>query len=98
MDARDRSRGRARLAEAAKEHDVQIDLTAEGMTDLGAFVSRGFGRDTAPAHLELFFSDLPMTVAQWPNAGQFAAITGFTKPMSNPWGQESASAAATAPV
>ena len=79
---------RARLAEEAKEHVVQIDLTAQGVTDLGTFVSRGFGRDTGPAHLELFFNDLPMTVAQWPNAGQFAAITGFTKPVTNPWGQE----------
>ena len=79
---------RARLAGAAKEHVVQIDLAAQGVTDLGSFVSRGFGRDTAPAHLELFFNDLPMIVAQWPNAGQFAEITGFTKPMSNAWGQE----------
>ena len=79
---------RSRLTGAAKEHVVQIDLTAQGVTDLGPFVSRGFGRDAGPAHLELFFNDLPMTVAQWPNAGQFAEITGFTKPVTNPWGQE----------
>ena len=79
---------RARLAEGAKEHVVQIDLASQGVTDLGTFVSRGFGRDAGPAHLELFFNDLPMTVAQWPNAGQFAEITGFTKPVTNPWGQE----------
>ena len=65
---------------------MQIDLTSQGVTDLGTFVSRGFGRDTGPAHLELFFNDLPMTVAQWPNAGQFAEITGFTKPDVQPVG------------
>ncbi|MYF91788.1 MAG: hypothetical protein F4184_06670 [Gemmatimonadetes bacterium] len=32
---------RARLAEGAKEHVVQIDLTAQGVTDLGTFVSHG---------------------------------------------------------
>ena len=57
---------------------MQIDLAAQGVADFGTFVSRGFGRDAGPSHLELFFDDLPMTVAQWPNAGQFATITGFT--------------------
>ena len=80
---------RARLSEPACDHVVQIDLGAQGVTDFGAFTSRGFNRPTAPAHLELFFNDQPMTVAQWPDAGQFTTITGFTKPMQNEWGAES---------
>ena len=81
---------RARLTEAAREHVVQIDLRGQGVTDWGAFSSRGFGRPITPSHLELFFNDQPMTVAQWPDAGQFAKITGFTKPIKNEWGIESA--------
>ena len=80
---------RARLTEPAREHVRQLDLRAQGVTDFGALTSRGFSRPTAPAHLELFFNDQPMTVAQWPDAGQFATITGFTKPIKNEWGAES---------
>ena len=80
---------RERLAPAARDQIVQCDLRAQGITDFGAFVSRGFNRKTAPAHLELFFNDQPMTVAQWPDVGQFTTITGFTKPMTNEWGAES---------
>lgn len=79
----------ARLAPAARDQIVQCDLYAQGITDFGAFVSRGFSRKTAPAHLELFFNDQPMTVAQWPDVGQFTTIAGFTKPMTNEWGAES---------
>jgi len=80
---------RERLAEPARAHVVQVDLRAQGVTDLGAFTSRGFNRKTAPAHLELFFNHQPMTVAQWPDDGQFVKIAGFTKPMTNEWGAES---------
>jgi hypothetical protein len=78
----------ARLAPAARDRIVQCDLRAQGVTDFGTFASRGFGRKTVPAHLELFINDRPMTVAQWPDAGQFAVITGYTKPLSNEWGSE----------
>jgi len=81
---------RARLTATAREHVVQIDLRSQGVTDYGGLTSRGFNRPTAPAHLELFFNDQPMTVAQWPDAGQFATITGFTTPIKNEWGVESA--------
>jgi arylsulfatase A-like enzyme len=79
---------RARLAEVARDHVMCIDLRACGITDLGALSSRGFARPTLPAHLELFFNDQPMTVAQWPNAGEFATLTGFTQPMIDEWGRE----------
>jgi len=80
---------RARLGAAARDRVVQADLRALGIAELGALASRGFGRPTAPAHLELFFNDRAMTVAQWPDAGAFARIAGYTRAMTNEWGQES---------
>lgn len=56
-----------RLDEAARGKVVQADLKALGIADFGQFRSRGFGRPTAPAALELFFQDRPMPVARWPN-------------------------------
>ncbi|MHB9134327.1 MAG: right-handed parallel beta-helix repeat-containing protein [Armatimonadota bacterium] len=66
----------ARLQSEAKAHVLQVDLKAQGITDLGKLVSRGFGRPSQPAHLELFFQDQPMTLARWPNNDfvQIAAI------------------------
>lgn len=48
---------------------LQTDLKAQGITDYGTLVSRGFGRPVAPAGLELFFQDQRMTPARWPNTG-----------------------------
>lgn len=78
----------ARLAEAARDHVVQCDLRAQGLDDFGSFTSRGFARPIAPAHLELFCNQQPMTVAQWPDAGEFATITGYTEPMTTEWDTE----------
>jgi hypothetical protein len=64
----------ARL-DAARAKVLQADLKAQGITDFGRFRSRGFGRPTAPAALELFFKDRPMTLARWPNGG-FEKIAG----------------------
>ncbi len=79
----------ARLGQDARENVLQVDLKQLGITDFGAFSSRGFSRRTKAAHMELFFNDMPMTVAQWPNAGEFTTITGYTKPMSSEWKTES---------
>jgi hypothetical protein len=79
---------RARLTAEVREAVVQIDLRAQGVREFGAFASRGFSRPTTPAHLELFVDDRPMTVAQWPDAGEFATITGFSQPRTNEWGEE----------
>lgn len=65
----------ARLASVARGNVVQADLKSQGITDFGRFRSRGFGRPTVPAALELFFQDRPMTLSQWPNAG-FEKIAG----------------------
>ncbi|MEI6971495.1 MAG: right-handed parallel beta-helix repeat-containing protein [bacterium] len=77
---------RARLDAAVRDRVVQVDLRAQGVTDFGAFASRGFDRKTVASHLELFFNDRPMTVAQWPDAGEFLTIAGFTKAITSEWG------------
>ena len=39
--------------------------------------SRGFGRPLTPAHCELFFGSRPMTLARWPNEGEWERIAGY---------------------
>ncbi|HEY9172413.1 MAG TPA: right-handed parallel beta-helix repeat-containing protein [Verrucomicrobiae bacterium] len=68
---------RARFDASARDHIVQLDLRALGITDFGEMKSRGFGRPTAPAHCELFFDHRPMTLARWPNEGEFTQIAGY---------------------
>ncbi len=67
----------ARLDEKARAHVKQADLRALGITDFGEMKARGFGRPTSPAHCELFFDGRPMTVARWPNEGEWDHIAGF---------------------
>ncbi len=66
----------ARLDPAARGHVLQADLKALGITDYGQITPRGFTKPVTPAGLELFFADAPMTLARWPNAGQWAHIAG----------------------
>jgi len=68
---------RERLHEETRPQVVVYDLGAADESDLGTLSSRGFGRPTRPAHSELFFEGKPMTLARWPNEGQFASIAGF---------------------
>lgn len=77
---------RARLAEAARDQVRQGDLRAWGLSDFGALQSRGFGRETTPAHCELFYLGRPMTLARWPNEGEFAQIAGFPEAGTEPDG------------
>jgi hypothetical protein len=65
----------ARFQPSAKGNVLQANLKAQGMANYGIFRSRGFGRATVPAALELFFKDQPMTLARWPNNG-FEKIAG----------------------
>ena len=76
----------ARLSPPARAAVQQVDLPAEGITDFGQLRSRGFGRPIAPAHLELFFAGQPMTLARWPNEGQWERIAGF--PLESAQGDE----------
>lgn len=66
----------SRLDPAAQNHVLEADLKAQGITDYGVLSSRGFGRPITPSSLELFFQNMPMTLARWPNAGQWASIAG----------------------
>lgn len=75
----------ARLDPAARGNVLQADLKAQGITNFGTFHSRGFGRPTSPAALELFFQDQPMTLAQWPNNG-FEKIAGSPDPVRDEHG------------
>ncbi|HNQ73690.1 MAG TPA: right-handed parallel beta-helix repeat-containing protein [Verrucomicrobiota bacterium] len=68
---------RARFDETARPHIRQFDLRAMGITGFGEMKSRGFDRPTAVAHWELFFDHRPMTLARWPNEGEFIKIAGY---------------------
>lgn len=67
----------ARFDEPARSHVREVDLRAIGVTATGTLSSRGFGRPTTPAHCELFWNGEPMTLARWPNEGQWEHIAGF---------------------
>ena len=67
----------ARLPEAARGHVRQVDLRALSLADLGKMSSRGFSRSLTPAHCELFFGGRPMTLARWPNEGDWEKIAGI---------------------
>jgi hypothetical protein len=68
-----------RLDPAARGHVLQTDLRAQGVTDYGKLTPRGFGRPNTPAALELFYQDIPMTLARWPNGDEWATIKGAPK-------------------
>ena len=56
----------------------EVDLRALGVSAFGDLSSRGFGRPTTvPAHCELFFAGEPMTLARWPNEGEWDQVAGF---------------------
>ncbi len=58
-----------RLKQECRGSILQVDLKAQGITDFGKLVSRGFGRSISPAGLELFYQGRPMTMARYPDEG-----------------------------
>ena len=68
-----------RLDKPACDNVLVTDLRAQGINDFGKFSSRGFGRPTTPSHGELIFNNLPMTLARWPNTGEWERITDFPR-------------------
>lgn len=58
----------AQLEPAAQGKVQQIDLKAQGVTDYGTLVERGFGIKAKAAALELSFNGQSMTLARWPDA------------------------------
>ncbi len=75
----------ARLDPAARGNVLQADLKSQGIVNYGTLRSRGFGRATGPAALELFLKDKPMTLARWPNA-DFVKIAGYVEPVGDDHG------------
>jgi hypothetical protein len=67
----------AKLDESARGKVLQADLKSQKITDLGKM-----NADTAPG-LEVFFQNVPMTLARWPNEG-FAKIKKALGPTTLP--------------
>lgn len=75
-----------RLQPQARRHVLAADvrvLTKEYGVPLS---SRGFARSTTPAHCELFIDWRPMTLARWPNEGEFALIAQPPRPQTDEHG------------
>jgi hypothetical protein len=66
-----------RLDQKARAHVRQLNLRELGIQDFGEMKSRGFGRSGTLAHCELFFAGRPMSLARWPNPGEWEKIAGF---------------------
>jgi len=60
---------RARLQPEARDSVLVADLAGQGITDYGSLTVRGFAMGSKPAEAELFYDDVPMTLARWPNDG-----------------------------
>ncbi len=71
-----------RLQETARQSVMQINLRALGIQEFGDLSSRGFGRPTTPSHCELFCDGKPMTLARWPNEGEWLQIAGFPEALA----------------
>ena len=70
----------SRLDPAVREHVLQADLKAQGITEYGSLQGDVWG-GVPPAvnrPLEVFFQGKPMTLARWPNQG-FAQIVDAPK-------------------
>lgn len=52
----------------------QADLTAKGINDFGEFKTTGMSSPFQPSPLELFFNGEPMTLARFPNKGEWMLI------------------------
>ena len=59
----------SRLPSEAREHVVQCDLRARGISDFGELRVRGYRHKSPPPTLELMVNGQPQTVARWPNRG-----------------------------
>ncbi len=56
-----------RLDDGARDHIVQIDLGAAGVTDFGALARRGFCHNVQSSPPEISVDGEPMTLARWPD-------------------------------
>jgi hypothetical protein len=74
-----------RLQERARDHVLQIDLKALGITDYGKIAPGGFriSKDVTEATPELFFAGKTMMLARYPN-DNYVKIAGVIDPGGNP--------------
>jgi hypothetical protein len=77
---------RGRLDPAVRDRVLVANLKDQGITNFGSLRSRGFSRPAAPAALELFCAGRPMTLARWPNEGEFSLIAGIPQGSGSPDG------------
>jgi hypothetical protein len=64
------SPARDRVPAAAVDQVRQVDLAAQGVTDLGTLVRRGFSTWGAESALEVSYNGTMLELARWPNRGQ----------------------------
>jgi hypothetical protein len=58
-----------KMSPIAAGKTMQVDLRAEGVTDMGRHRQYGHALPVIPATLELFFNGEPMTLSRYPNKG-----------------------------
>ncbi len=71
----------ARLDPEVRDRVYVCDLSEAGIPAAGGFVSRGYARQVAPSHSELFLDTVPMNLSQYPKGDGFLTITGVGKEM-----------------
>jgi hypothetical protein len=65
---------------------MTVNLSENGVTQTGDFVSRGFARPVSPSHSEIFADGKPLKLSQYPANG-YLKISGFETPESDEgWG------------
>lgn len=67
---------RDRLTPSARNAVLTADLKALDIHDYGRIANSGFSWKTPLSHMELFFDDHPMRLAQWPNR-EWTTIAGI---------------------
>ena len=78
---------RARLRGDVVERVRVCRLADEGVDLDGDMASRGFSRDVAPSHPELFQNGIPLALAQYPAQGKYLKIRRGLKERIDEWGQ-----------
>ncbi len=64
----------SQIAEAVRGKIYTSDLSQLGIGELGSLSRRGFALTAKASHNELFYDGKPMTLAQYPNKGEFSKI------------------------
>ena len=65
-----------RLAPSVRDKIIQYDLKSEGINNIGNLSERGFAKPIRVSHIELYFNDIPMTPARYPDTDEFVTIRG----------------------